>query len=163
MDDFNRTLDFLDVLSKECCFVDLDILEDRGIGYYKTIHIKYKDINGNDISYLFPITFQYINGNLVFTMILGSIEKDFIVPENVNGTYKDSKHFQGSVELKTSNVSYHSYKLLVIDGRTNIFDLKSYQCIIEGLNSIGFPFMRISNSIAINSYNEPNTFDESTW
>lgn len=161
--DYIALTDFMDSLEHDECFINLDIEKDVGIGYYKTMHIQYKDIKGNEVPYLFPMTFQFVNGKLAVNMVLGSVDKNFIAPININGTYTDSKHYKGTVSLNTISLGFHTYKLLAIEGIGDIFDLKSYQCIIEGLDNIGFPFMRISSNNSINIYTGINTFNEANW
>jgi hypothetical protein len=140
----------------EGTFVDLHILNNSVVGFYKTKVVKYKNIKNEDTSYLFPTTFRLINNKIETVMTFGSVNRNFEIPKNINGTE------YGTI-LHTLSVGNHLYKLLV--GRQFIededigiqikgFELKSFICIIEALDSIGFPFIRITNneSFSENSY-----------
>jgi hypothetical protein len=160
MDDFNILLDLMDDLENEDYFIDLVLDNNSIICFYKTIELKYLDSKNNNISYLFPTTFRVVNGQILVNMVLGSVYGDFVVPENINGTFINSKHYMGSVQLKKFNVGYHSYHLLCIEGIGNLFDTKPYQCIMIDLYNIGFPFMRITNNGSMNVIEDKfnNTF-----
>lgn len=127
------------------CFIDIHIVDNQVIGFYKTIHTKYKDTFNKDVSYLFPTTFKWEDNYLKTTMVFGSVDRKF---QNikVNGT-------GFGTELKTKDVYPHYYKLIAAEqvnkekweyyGELN---LKAFQVIIEALARIGFPFMRITNN-----------------
>lgn len=136
-------------------FVDLHILNNSVVGFYKTKVVKYKNIKNEETSYLFPTTFRLINNKIETFMTFGSVVRNFEIPNNINGTE------YGTV-LQTVSVGNHLYKLLV--GRQFIededmgvqikgFELKSFVCIIEALDYVGFPFIRITNNEAINESN----------
>lgn len=124
-------------------FIDLHILNDRVVGFYKTRVVKYKNNRNQEMSYLFPTTFRVVNNNLEIVMTLGSVDRHFIVPNNINGT-------EFGTELDTLNVQNHLYKLLIAKQLKDkndplALDIKSFVCIIEALDNIGFPFMRIEH------------------
>lgn len=126
-------------------FVDIHIVGSQVVCFYKTMHIKYKNIFNKDVSYLFPTTFKWENNHLQTTMVYGSVERRF---ENikVNGT-------GFGTELRTIDVYPHYYKLLIAEQFNEYqwkdfrrVDTKAFQLIIEALANIGFPFMRITNN-----------------
>lgn len=52
------------------CFIDLHIVNNSVVGFYKTHTIKYMNIKGKEESYLFPTTFEYNNNK---TLVLKSL------------------------------------------------------------------------------------------
>lgn len=141
-------------------FLDLHIIDDTVVGFYKTIEIKYNNIKNEEISYLFPTTFRWLNGKLHTTIVFGSVDRHFIIPSI------DHLYTKYGMKLSTMNVSNHLYKLLIAtqyieneedENIVNGFELKSIVNVISYLNEIGFPFMRITNNTSIkleNSYSE---------
>lgn len=132
-------------------FIDLHILNNSVVGFYKTKVIKYKNHKNEDVSYLFPTTFRLINNRIETIMTFGSVDRNFQIPKDINGTE------YGTI-LQTVNIGNHLYKLLIgrqflededVGVQIKGFELKSFICIIEALNNIGFPFMRITNNEAI--------------
>lgn len=136
------------------CFVDLHIINDSVIGFYKTQIIKYENSNGEKVSYLFPTTFKEINGLIYTTMMIGSVERNFELPK--------IHHFSENygTKLQTINVQSHLYKLLAITqyiqlGNDDYYDecnglnIKMLMDSIYQLNNLGFPFMRITNNESI--------------
>lgn len=137
-------------------FIDLHIINDNVVGFYKTKEVKYKNINNEEVSYLFPTTFKTINGCIQTTMVFGSVERNFEAPR-LNGTGYGT-------ELITLGVGTHLYKLLAgqqyisSDDEEFVFSeyglyIKSFICIIEALDGIGFPFIRITNNSNIEKDN----------
>ena len=62
-------------------FIDLHIVDNQVVGFYKTHSIKYKNTYNEDISYLFPITFNFINNKIETTITFGSVERNFTIPD----------------------------------------------------------------------------------
>ncbi len=123
-------------------FVDLHIVNNQVAGFYKTLVVKYKDCKGDDVSYLFPTTFVFRDGKIQISMVLGSVTRDFVLEKKIHGT-------GDGTELSTVTVSPHLYKLLIANNQkseeTHYLDvLKSFMLIIEDLNRMGFPFIRIA-------------------
>ncbi len=135
-------------------FIDLHIMDNSVVGFYKTQSIKYDNIHGEKESYLFPTTFVFNNGKIETSMVLGSVKRNFQIPRN------DSINYAREVEtnLVTSGVGRHVYKLLIAKQRLDDIDneevdsminIKSFMHVISGLDDTGFPFMRITNNKAI--------------
>ena len=140
-------------------FVDLHILDNRVVGFYKTQTVAYTNAHGEISFYLFPITFSYRNSKFEISMTFGSVERDFIVPKlPENCTYTDE------TILTTVGVGNHLYKLLVAyqsneirnDDYEELINIKSFQCAILGLEQISFQFLRITNN---NNILIPNSKD----
>lgn len=127
-------------------FIDCNIVDNNTItGFYKTRVVKYTNAKQEQVSYLFPTTFKIIGGSVHTMMTFGSVTRKFQVPYRLNGTGHGT-------ELSAIRVNGHFYSLLVAtqqyvewDG----VDTKSFICIIEALNKIGFPFMRIANNNSV--------------
>jgi hypothetical protein len=133
-------------------FIDLHIINNEVVGFYKTRVVTYRSSSDISTSYLFPTTFRLINNRIENTMTFGSVERNFTIPKGINGT-------DFGTTLQLMGVGNHIYKLLV--GRQyieyeddrfpfEVFEIKSYICIIQALDSIDFPFMRIANNESIN-------------
>lgn len=129
-------------------FIDLHIVNNKVVSFFKTRVVKYKDTNGNDVSYLFPTTFVFNNGQIQTSMVFGSVARNFKLTRKINGTGTDT-----GTELSTISVESHLYKLLVANQfvtdpeyfpHIKGVNRKSFICIIEDLERIGFPFMRIA-------------------
>ncbi len=130
-------------------FIDLHIINNSVVGFYKTHSIKYYNAKGMEESYLFPTTFIFNNGKIETSMVLGSVERNFKIPVNneiENGSFNETN-------LVTSGVGYHLYKLLIAEQRLNhtphdfgLINIKAFMLVIFGLDQIGFPFMRITNN-----------------
>jgi hypothetical protein len=140
-----REIDFYDNI-----FVDLHVINDTVVGFYKTQHMKYKNKNAEETSYLFPTTFRNLNNSIHTTVVVGSVERNFEVPT----IYRWSNY---ATKLEILSVQTHLYKLLAITQHVQPADEDYYEgCIglnikmimdsIYQLNEIGFPFMRISNN-----------------
>ncbi len=131
-------------------FVDLHIVDRQVTGFYKTHVVKYKNAHNENVSYLFPTSFKWENNKLKTTMVFGSVERTFHIPQNINGTGHGT-------ELKTVDVYPNYYKLLIAEQinteswRYDSLDLKPFVCIIEALCQLEFPFMRITNNHNIKS------------
>jgi hypothetical protein len=130
-------------------FVNLQIENDAVVGFYKTRVVKYKNTENEDVSYLFPTTFRVVDNVIKTTMTFGSVERNFILPSNINGveSYPDSY----TMNLKTVGVGNHLYNLLIAE-MYGFLDTKPFVCIIEDLNNRGFPFIRITSSIKSSRY-----------
>lgn len=106
----------------------------------------------NCVEHISAFKDMHIDNKFHITMVFGSVERSFEIPTHVNGT-------QDSAELKLMSVSGHLYSLLVginiVDVNENYMHLnlnkivKPYVCIIEHLDRLGFPFMRITNNDSI--------------
>lgn len=127
---------------------DIHIVNDTVVCFYKTIFVKYTNKNNEKISYLFPTTFRYSNNKIHTSMVFGSVERSFQLPNGINGVGYGT-------ELKLYSVNNHLYSLFVgeniLDTTTEYFhfNIKSYMGIIEHLDKMGFPFMRITNNDAL--------------
>jgi hypothetical protein len=132
-------------------FIDLHILNNTVVGFYKTQFLKYKDIKGNEVSYLFPITFMFNNGKMEISMTFGSVERNFQMPIDI-----ECFNIGVDVEanLVTIGVGNHLYKLLVLKIGINNTETKEFGFLgikvfidmIAQLKWIGFPFMRIATN-----------------
>ncbi len=143
------TIELLNFVENIGYFKDIHIVDNTVVCFYQTMVVKYKNKKNEDSSYLFPTTFRYLNNKIYTTMVFGSVERGFLIPNNVNGV-------GDGTELKLYSVNNHLYNLLVgeniSDPNTENFEIhmmKSYVCIIEHLDHIGFPFMRITNNNSI--------------
>jgi hypothetical protein len=123
-------------------FIDLHIIDNQVVGFYKTHTVKYKNAQNNDISYLFPVTITFNNNKIETTMTFGSVERNFIIP-NLLGTIT-------GIELITIPIYPHLYNLLSVKqsqkNEMGYIDIKAMQTIIATLEAIDFPFMRITNN-----------------
>jgi hypothetical protein len=130
-------------------FTDLHIIDNSVVCFYKTHTIKYTNVNNQIVSYLFPTTFSFRNGKLETSMIFGSVERNFTVPR----LKEDCSYSDGTI-LTTIGVGNHLYKLVIAyqsnevknKDYNELINIKPFQCAILGLDQIGFPFMRITNS-----------------
>ena len=126
--------------------IDCNIVDNNTItGFYKTQVVKYTNVKQEEVSYLFPTTFKIIGGNVHTTMIFGSVARNFEVPYRLNGTGHGT-------ELSAVRVNGHVYSLLIATQQYvewGAIDIKSFICIIEALDIIGFPFMRIANNNSV--------------
>ncbi len=131
-------------------FIDLHIMNNSVVGFYKTRAVKYDNIKGIKESYLFPTTFIFNNEKIETSMVLGSVERNFQIP-----VLDYSVAFE--TNLITSGVGYHLYKLLIAKQRLNntenelfgLINIKAFMSAISDLEDMGFPFMRITNNKAI--------------
>lgn len=131
-------------------FIDLRIMNNSVVGFYKTHTVKYDNIHGITESYLFPTTFIFNNGKIETSMVLGSVEKYFQIP-----ILQYAIDFE--TNLVTSGVSNHLHKLLIakqrLDNSENelgcLINTKAFMAAISELDSMGFPFMRITNNDAL--------------
>ncbi len=131
-------------------FIDLHIMNNSVVGFYKTRAVKYDNIKGIKESYLFPTTFIFNNGKIETSMVLGSVEKYFQIP-----IIKYAIDFE--TNLVTSGVGNHLYKLLIAKQRLDnskselggLINTKAFMAAISDLEDMGFPFMRITNNKAI--------------
>lgn len=152
-----NSIDLFNLVEQRICshynyFEDLHIINNKVVGFYKTKYVRYKDKNDKSISYLFPTTFEIEDDKIKTTIIFGSVERDFEV-EDVNGTGFDTY-------LETFSVGNHLYKLLGLiqydELSNNYLDyrIKPIVCVIESLNAMKFPFMRIANNKSIEKYSD---------
>jgi hypothetical protein len=139
--------ELLSVIEGDDYFMDQHIFNNTVVGFYKTSVVKYKNVKDEDTSYLFPTTFRFIDNKIETIMTFGSVDRNFEIPRNVNGT-------EYGTNLQTVSVGNHLYKLLIGRQENEYIDTKVFICIIEALDNIGFPFMRIANneSIRQNTY-----------
>jgi len=141
-----KAIDILNYIQTEMIidniFVDLYIVEDKVFGYFKTKYIKYPDIHGNKVSYLFPVEFIFKNNLIETTMTLGFVDNNFI-PPNVNGSNESTK-------LITKKIESNLYSILIAKQSGvcawGLINITSFQCLIESLNYIGFPFIKITTN-----------------
>ena len=133
-------------------FEDLHIINNQVIGFYKTFCVGYKDSNDKPKSYLFPTTFELVNNRIRTTMIFGSVERNFKIKNYIHGT-------GSGTNIITLGVGNHLYKLLAAvqyNSEVDIpshhakgFETKPFMAIIEALDYMNFPFMRITNNDSI--------------
>lgn len=133
-------------------FEDLHIINNQVVGFYKTIYVGYKDSNDKPKSYLFPTTFELVNNRIRTTMIFGSVERNFEIKNHINGT-------ESGTNIITLGVGNHLYKLLaavqynseidVPEHHAKGFATKPFMAIIEALDHMKFPFIRITNNDSI--------------
>lgn len=152
-------IDILNYIEREDIsevFTDLHIINDTVVGFYKTQHIKYKNLKGEETSYLFPTTFRDMHGLVHTTMVVGSVERNFEIPK----IYQFDDNY--GTKLQTLGVQSHLYKLLSItqyiqSDNDDYYDecdgmnIKMLMDFIYQLNHIGFPFMRITNNNSLES------------
>ncbi len=150
-------MNVIDLLKKieneniDALFVDLHIIDETVIGFYKTQIVKYENSNGEKTSYLFPTTFKLIDGLIHTTMIVGSVERSFLTPKIYDS------HQKYGTNLQIIGVQSHLYNLLAITQyiqvdnddyyeQCNGLNIKMLMDCIYQLNQLGFPFMRITNN-----------------
>ena len=131
-------------------FIDLQINNNKVVGFYKTMYVLDPSGIGEDRPYLFPTTFSFENGKVKTTMVFGSVREDFYIPK-VEGT-------GFGTELITASVGFHHYKLLMAvqhDNGSHVFNggvhVKAFMGIILDLAGLGFPFMRIADNESIHT------------
>lgn len=142
-------------------FIDLHIVDNQVVGFYKTHSIKYKNTYKEDVSYLFPTTFIFTNNTIEIMVTFGSVERNFIAP-NILGEYICRNN---NVELVTIPIYPHLYKLLAvkyssIDKNQDIYFNKELASIISTLEGIGFPFIRITNNNSLFNKEVTNLYGE---
>jgi len=132
-------------------FINLYIVDNKVVGYYKTKVIKYQDFYDNTCSYLFPVEFIFIDGVIETTMFFGFVDKLFLLP-NLNGTKVDTK----LILIESSDGLYN--KLFAKQSGVcswGYINTKSFVCLIESLNYIGFPFMKIATNDSLSKKLSP--------
>jgi len=129
-------------------YCDLSILNDSVVGFYKTHSIKYKNKKGFEESYFFPTTFSLKEDNVITSMLLGCVSKDFQIPYHS----EIENAIRYGVNLKIIDVENHTYKHLIAQETSKIpegrlgyrfIHPKTFGFIILGLSSVGFPFIQI--------------------
>jgi hypothetical protein len=152
-------IDILNYIEREDMsevFTDLHIINDTVVGFYKTQHIKYENMKGEETSYLFPTTFRNVNGLIHTTMVVGSVERNFKIPR----IHQFDDNY--GTKLQTFGIQSHLYKLLSITQYIQLnncdyydecegFNIKMLMDSIHQLDRIGFPFMRITNNNLLDS------------
>lgn len=79
------------------------------------------------------------------TIVFGSVDRNFIIPTAI-----DDRATKMRIFLTVSGVVSHIYKLLIaMNTLNNESDLKAIMILIQDLDRIGFPFMRITNDQAL--------------
>ena len=144
-----KALDILNYMERSFMtdyFVDLHIINNSVVGFYKTHTVKRR----NQQAYLFPITCSFANGKLHTTMTFGSVQRNFILPRNDEIIMAQ----KAGVDLNMLTINNHIYKLLTAqqnsilssDIRHDSINVKAFMAIILGLANIDFPFIRIAIS-----------------
>ena len=144
-----KALDILNYMERSFMadyFIDLHIINNSVVGFYKTHTIKRR----NKQSYLFPITCTFANGKLHTTMTFGSVQRNFVLPQNNEIIMAQ----EAGVDLKILTINNHIYKLLTAqqssllssDIRHDSINVKAFMAIILGLANIDFPFIRVAMS-----------------
>jgi len=82
-------------------------------------------------------------------MTFGSVQRNFTLLHDINGTGYET-------DLLLIPIYTHIYKLLCAKQSSNDLkhehiDPKTFICIIEALNSKGFPFMRITHNTELSN------------
>ena len=135
-------------------YIDLCIINNSVVGFYKTHTVKHINHSGCVESYLFPITFTLKDDEINVTAVLGSVHKEF----RINSIpFLESDLGEGAI-LTMQNIENHLYENLIFRHSmkiTNdrlsrrIMSLKALANTISNLSRVGFPFIKITNSGAL--------------
>ena len=134
-----QNIELLNYLEKSQCknyLIDLHIVNNQIIGFYKTFYIKYM-LEDKEMSYYFPLTFNIVDNKLIITAIFGSVSRNYILPK-----------LDYDLPLELFQVNNHLYKLLgmklVVNDWKNFINFKPFMSAIEQLDRLKFSFMRIN-------------------
>ncbi len=130
--------------------IDMSIIDNSVVGFYKTHTVKYIDHSGYVQSYLFPITFTLKDNEVNVTALLGFVNRDF----QTYGIPRLKSDLGEGAILTVENIENHLYKNLIFNHSmqisndilsTRIMSLKVLSNTILKLSQIGFPFIKITN------------------